>query len=335
MTLAEMARFVARKTRAKDADAVADCKQYLSQRYKMLWEDQLWKDALRGYDFTFEPEALAYTYSAVPFGNYLSSGAGIWHLPSGVDRMLALRKADGPVGVEDQFNFYRTGIDDFAESGDPVKFFVLGHAARDLSGKADVVLAEGVTTLAGNADDAGVVLRIRYLDLDGEEQTMETALVAPPSYGETLYPGVILSVTKAATTGTADLILDGDYVIRMAAADTEAKQYLRIRIAPIPTANTDLKALVKLKAQTLAEDGDVPQLRGIENTLLAFAQGDVLERQRRYSQAQAKFQEGTALLEQLKRTEVMQEAVLTRIQPEVSEVSGSVDDYSMPGKGWL
>jgi hypothetical protein len=323
MTLAEMAAFVCGKVRARDDRAVADCKGYLAQRYQMLWEDQLWKDALRSYDFTFTPGAA--TSGDAAFQNYLCASAGVWNLPAAVDRMLALRKENGAVAVDDQFSFYRGGLDEFTAEGEPCKFFVLGQAAADLSGLLDGVAAEGVYTLADDPADVGSVLRIRYLDLDGEEQLLETEL-AGSGYAGPHYPSIILSVTKMATQGAVSLILDSDYVVRMTAAQTAAPRYLRLRLSPVPTEATALKALVKLKAQVLADDDDTPQLRGIENTLLAFAQGDMLERQRRYGQAQAKFQEGVALLEQLKRTEVMQEAVTTRIVPEVYEQSGGLPD---------
>lgn len=323
MTLAEMAAFVCGKVRARDDRAVADCKGYLAQRYQMLWEDQLWKDALRGYDFTFDP--LAQTSGDAAFQNYLCRNAGVWNLPSCVDRMLALRKENGAVAVEDQFSFYRGGLDEFTAEGEPCKFFVLGQAAADLSGVLDGVAAEGVYTQAENPADEGAVLRIRYLDLEGEEQVLETPLVGS-GYAGAHSPALILSVTKPTTVGAVSLILDSDYVVRMTAAQTAAPRYLRLRLSPVPTEATALKALVKLKAQVLVDDDDTPQLRGIENTLLAFAQGDMLERQRRYGQAAAKMQEGLALLEQIKRTEVMQEAVTTRIVPEVYEQSGGLPD---------
>jgi hypothetical protein len=330
MTLAEMSTFVCNKVRARDTNAVADCKGFLAQRYKMIWEDQLWKDALRGYDFTFDPTAL--TYSSLPFGNYLSARGGVWQMPSGVDRVLALRKASGRVAVEDQFDFYRTSVDAFVQEGEPVRFVVLGQAARDLSGLLTTVEAESVRVFCADAADTNLVVRVQFIDLDGETITQDIAIDTSGTY---INPAVILSVSKPATTGRVDFTLDGDYVLRLLATDTAHVQHVRIRLTPKPTVSTELKALVKLKAQALDDDGDVPQLRGIENTLLAFAQGDMLERQRRYGQAQAKFAEGAALLDQLKRTEVMQEAQLTRIQPEVLEVSGTVGEWEYPSKGYI
>lgn len=332
MTLSEMAAFVCGKVRARDTTATADAKKFLARRYQMLWEDQLWKDALRGYEFTLKP--LTYTWAAMPFGNWVSAGAGIWHLPSGVDRMLALRKATGGVVVEDTFQFYRGGTDEFAETGEAVKFDVIGQAARDLTARRATVEALGVVISSSAAADNGQLLRVRYLDLDGEERTDSVAL-ASGGAALTANPAGLLSVDKPVTTGTVDVLLDGKYVIRLTAAQTVAPQHLRIRLSPKPVVDTEFKALVKLKPQALTADADAPQLRGIENALLALVQGDMLERQRRYGQAQAKFAEGMALLDQLKRTEVMQEANLTRILPEVLEVSGSVGDGGFPSKGYF
>lgn len=71
--------------------------------------------------------------------------------------------------------------------------------------------------------------------------------------------------------------------------------YARIKLSPTPDAAGTLYALCKLKWVTLG-DSDSPCLRGIDNALLAFAEGDMLERNRKYEQAKVKFAEGSAHL---------------------------------------
>lgn len=71
--------------------------------------------------------------------------------------------------------------------------------------------------------------------------------------------------------------------------------YARIRLNPTPDVAGTLYALCKLKWVALG-DSDSPCLRGIDNALLAFAEGDMLERGRKYEQAKVKFAEGASHL---------------------------------------
>jgi hypothetical protein len=124
--------------------------------------------------------------------------------------------------------------------------------------------------------------------------------------------------------GTISITSSNDYVfessdvdvISLQAADTAAKLRQRIRLIQIPDASMTLRVLGKRTAPSFSNDLDVPALSGVENCLLAFAQGDMLQRERHYAKANALYQEAQILLGQLKEQEVVQQAHNMRIIPE-------------------
>lgn len=322
MTLDEMAQYVCGVVRQSAAGDIAKCKGFLRQRYKMIAEEELWKDLLFALPFTFD---MTETVAANLFGpNYNSRGAGIWHLPAGVDKVLALRTAEHGVDVADVNQFFRTSLDEFAETGDPIKFYVEPRVVANLKGLLTTVEAEGVT-IQNSAPDSQAY-KVTYVDLDGETQTLSGNLEASGGISNTIYPQVILSATKAATEHAVQFILDGGVVASGAATATAFTRYPTIRVLPIPEANVAMRALVKRKCMQLVDDGDEPEIEGVDNCLMEFAQADMLKRARQYGKAQAVVQEATALLTQLKVVAVAQQAQRTQVVPIVGEVSGSVWD---------
>lgn len=77
-----------------------------------------------------------------------------------------------------------------------------------------------------------------------------------------------------------------------------------LRLFPHPTGGAPAALIIVAKrpCPTLA-DGDTPALRNVDNALLAFATGDMLERQRHYAKAQAKFQEAATHLDWMRKVE--------------------------------
>jgi len=90
--------------------------------------------------------------------------------------------------------------------------------------------------------------------------------------------------------------------------------YCRIKPVPVPQTAGTLYVLGKLKWVELT-DSDSPCLRGIDNALLAFAEGDMLERARQYGKAQAKFTEAAAAIAIMRDLEKGQQASISRIIP--------------------
>lgn len=90
--------------------------------------------------------------------------------------------------------------------------------------------------------------------------------------------------------------------------------FARLRLVPTPSAAGTLYTLGKLKWVALAAS-DTPCLRGIDNTLLAYAEGDMLERARQYQKAQSKYAEAGAHLAIMRDIEKGQQQSISAIVP--------------------
>ena len=136
----------------------------------------------------------------------------------------------------------------------------------------------------------------------------------------------ILPPTGDDTTIEGSVVWDGsaftytkrceDSIVTMAATDTTAALRQRIRLLETPEDATTVRVLGKRKCPRFSDDNDQPPVRGMENLLIAMAQGDMLERERQYGKANLKFQEGVALLNQFKAEETIQQAHNQRIIPD-------------------
>ncbi|NBS68983.1 hypothetical protein EBT31_08715 [bacterium] len=97
----------------------------------------------------------------------------------------------------------------------------------------------------------------------------------------------------------------------------------RLKLVPTPNQNGTLFILGKKQSQmrqygeatTISNDTDF-ELRGIENALMAYTEGDLLEYSRQYGKAQAKFQEGAAQVGIMKDMERGQQQQISRIIPD-------------------
>lgn len=90
--------------------------------------------------------------------------------------------------------------------------------------------------------------------------------------------------------------------------------YCRIKLVPTPLTAGTLYTLGKLRWVTLG-DADAPCLRGIDNALLSFAEGDMLERGRQYAKAANKYAEGDAHVAIMRDIERGQQQNMSTIVP--------------------
>lgn len=141
----------------------------------------------------------------------------------------------------------------------------------------------------------------------------------------------IASVYKPVTVGTVTLVpqVTGDDAGgSLATTDTASPSYQRVRIFQIPSAALTLNVLGKMPVSPLTYDQEVPQIRNIDNCLIAFVCGDLLQRARQYGKAQVMYQEGAALLKELANLETVQAANHTQFIPD----NGMGDAYFGPGQ---
>lgn len=144
---------------------------------------------------------------------------------------------------------------------------------------------------------AGGIGVLAVLDPTGDDTTIE---------GSVVWDGSAFTYTKRCE----------DSIVTMAATDTTAALRQRIRLLETPEDATTVRVLGKRKCPRFSDDNDQPPVRGMDNLLIAMAQGDMLERERQYGKANLKFQEGVALLEQFKAAETIQQAHNQRIIPD-------------------
>ena len=97
----------------------------------------------------------------------------------------------------------------------------------------------------------------------------------------------------------------------------------RVKVIPVPlTAGTlfvlgKRQSCVRQFGETQAIANDDPfEIRGIENAIMAYIEGDLLEYSRQYGKAQAKFQEAMAHVSTMKDMEKNQQQAISRIVPD-------------------
>ncbi len=106
------------------------------------------------------------------FSNNWSMPAGIVGLPPSVDRVLALRRADAGVPVDQVESLYRSGLDEFEQTGVPTKFLILPPACVDLTFPtyaASVLANRVLVSTNGPGADDGRIVRVKLIDQAGEE----------------------------------------------------------------------------------------------------------------------------------------------------------------------
>jgi len=94
----------------------------------------------------------------------------------------------------------------------------------------------------------------------------------------------------------------------------DASGFCRIKPVPVPKDDGSVFVLGKLQWVAL-EDSDTPALNGIDNALLAFVEGDMLERSRQYGKAQIKFTEAASHIQIMRDMEKGQRQSISRIIP--------------------
>lgn len=305
MTLLDMANFVCSKVNQTEAEDVLACKGFLQRRFEMLWSDQLWKDSLFEYTQTLSSSGYLVTSTWLPVKKILL-------LPTAITRVVAVRTNTRKLDVERSETFYRSDFDSFAGQGATAQYRLLPPVVWEM----DVVQA--VRFYAG--DDTGTAMVLTYLASDGVTITRWNDVLQ--GYNTFNFSRVD-RWSKAASAGAITTINFSDdgfgfgsSVISLGAAETNALTRQRIHLLGTVPEGAVIRVLGKTKAPLFTADGDEPGLTGVENCLLAFVQGDMLQRERQYGKAQALQQEGALLLEQLKGQEVVQQSHNQRIVPE-------------------
>lgn len=139
--------------------------------------------------------------------------------------------------------------------------------------------------------------------------------------------GVFINNVVAGSQGNLNIQLDS--LLRIPAASSASAQYQRIRLFSVPNQALTLNVLGKKPFTPLTFPTEVPAIKNLDNTLIAFALGDMLQRARQFGKAQSLFQEGQMLLQELAKLETIQAANNTSFKPD----NGYGDAYFSPTGG--
>lgn len=99
----------------------------------------------------------------------------------------------------------------------------------------------------------------------------------------------------------------------------DASGYARIKLVPAPVQAGTLFILGKLKFTEMG-DSDEPAIRGADNALLAYAEGDMWQRSRQYAKAVSKYEEAGELMQAMRDMARSQKQVIAVIVPEIEPV---------------
>ena len=120
------------------------------------------------------------------------------------------------------------------------------------------------------------------------------------------------------------LFNDSGEVVNFIVTAKSSSGAAKIKLLRKPKESKTLLILGKLKITSLG-DSDSPLIKGTDNSLLAFVEGDMLEHLRQYQKAQMKYQEAASQLQIAKDMENHQAASNTRIIPEVKSDWNTTD----------
>ncbi len=168
MTLLEIANFICGKVNQTETEDVAACKGFVQRRHEMIYQDQLWRDAVGEYVQTISPADYTVTSNWLP-------NKGILILPPDIDRVLAVRTDRQALRVRSREFYYRRDFDSFARVGQAGEFVRLRPCIWEME------TAAGLYATRGNDGDAASSVTADLADSDGVGTTRYTKLLDEPS----------------------------------------------------------------------------------------------------------------------------------------------------------
>lgn len=319
MTLAEIADYVCAIVCQTDADSVTACKLFTRARYRMLWDAAPWREALAVQAVETDPADGGELIVPYPISRVMAIRSG----GSGGSAMLS------PLDLATAFQLDPSLYDGGGSGGDALAFATLQPVAIPvLRQTAAPVLGstETAATPEEVAGDVGLTFTVNGEDANGLPIS-ETVVLAQSGAGPYAASGVtvraFLRVTsirkevtgRAFTVGFASGAAADLAVVTLRPEQTAAPLLTRLRLLNPPAGATQLLIVGKRVINELLADDDQPQIRDADNVLIAFAQADLLKRNRQYAKAQAMTQEGMAAMQSLLDLERNQTATEQRIVP--------------------
>lgn len=274
MTLLDYIDFVCTKMHRTDAASMANCKKYLQLRYQTIYESRLWRDAQIPLATSFSAEQVKI-------------------LPYIVDRVLGCRWGTNiKLNPEQLWTVLTINPSRFSEVGDPVSYSIISPSA--------VLLSPGGNKINIQTTDSSPNFRVSIYGSLSSEEVSETISITGTSVVESInrYDEIfVLSKSDESHNLSVRRVDTSAQILYLKSFEKERK-HQRIHFHSTPINSSSAIVLCKKKFNPLRNDEDAPELSGIDTALLAWAMGDMLEDQRHYGKAAAKFNEA-ALAEQI------------------------------------
>ncbi|MGA1753230.1 MAG: hypothetical protein ACO395_07715 [Pontimonas sp.] len=292
MTLSELKTIVTAKVGLTDTNSLSMCATFLKARHRKLYDHSLWRDSL------------------VMASGSISAGVGDVTLPDSIQQVLAVR-----VG---EYTFLEPSTATQLLQLDPNIFDRTGTAVtyRELEPAATNASPAGKVALVSDAGGDNAVVTIRGIQETTGSTVRETVTLNGTSQVLSTYDyETVHVISKPTTTGTVTVKNEGGTVLNTLWPEETSRPLVRIRLHETPRAATTYLAAGKRRFIQMVNDSDSPMLDTMEEVLMDFAQGDMLEYSRQYAKAQAKFGEAVAGLQTLMMNELQQNAHMIRIIP--------------------
>ena len=341
-----------------DTTLLPFAKRKCANRYQIIWNDQLWKDSLYQFEQRVTPDAAASSGEIYYTDKLRLEATGQILLPELVERIIAIRTTERPLYPMTMETLWRTNPDVFEQTGTPCGFSELGQVAMAFApeqtrklfayfypaseANETKVFVRGICNRVSNSSAANPILNdVKPLNLMVETEVVVTGDETEIVNGAFSCFWTEIQVIKKPTTENKLILIakdqDGNVTTSLdsiPAAKTSAPTYRRIQLVKPPLSNTVLRCLVKKKLAPLTNDNDSPELTGADAVLLPLVTGDLHWLMKEGDLANAKWSEGGALLEQMKRASVYQTANQPRITPSVEPDWRDIHRSGVPSKGY-
>jgi hypothetical protein len=278
MTRAELVDFVCRKVGKSDSFARETCGRFLAARYSMLWNVQLWADSLGMV--TFEANANPVI------------------MPWQFDRVVEIRSGGVRLNVTEQSTLFVYDPAIFEATGVPMQFVVEAPSGTQIA-PASTELA----IVSSNNTDNGKGIYIRGIRDDGifVDETLQLT-GNTDQYSVHKYKWIDLISFASTVTGQVSVWewlsasgTKGNLLLVLRPGETNRLHEV-VRLVQTPAEFPyELNVLAKRRPNRLVNDEDATLIPTIDNVLIAYTEGDMLEWLRHSDKAAAKKQEALAL----------------------------------------
>ena len=309
MTVIEFIDLICTKLHRTDVETREEARQYLSMRYKMIWNSRPWRDTL----------------------NLLSlatSSNQVIICPNIMDRVICVRwGTDQTLDPETLITMFLTNPSEFNNVSSPSNFNIISPSA--------VAVSPAGAKLNLVSDDATAAFTVSIRGIRGTDEKYETVAIAGAGTTTTINEyDEVFSLAKDSTENALTVKSQLTMATLLTLETHESsRMHPRIHLFVTPSEAKTQFMIFKRKVNRFVVDSDSTEIAGIDNGLLAAAECDMYEGQRQFAKAAAKGAEAGAIIQAMTDLETHQSANMPRLIP--WDASGDDSWEGLGGKGYL